>query len=225
MCGRFTLAVPAADVAEVLEVSELPDLEPRFNIAPSQPVLAGRLNSVGQREAVYLKWGLVPRWADDPKIGYQLINARAETIATKPSFREAFRKRRCVVPADGFYEWQVRGTQTKQPFRFRRRDSKPFLIAGLWERWERPGQEPSETCTLITTAANDLLRPFHDRMPVILDRTAAQVWLSPGPIEATAVHDLLRPAPDDWLTYDAVSLRVNNPRIDDPSLIEPIPLD
>jgi putative SOS response-associated peptidase YedK len=211
-------------VAEVLEVASLPDLTPRYNIAPSQMILVGRLNRSGEREAAFLKWGLVPHWADDTKIGYQLINARAETIASKPSFRDAFRKRRCLVPADGFYEWQARG-RVKQPYRFHRADGKPFLIAGLWERRERPGEEPLESCTLITTEANETLRRFHERMPLILDRSAAREWLTPEPLAPMIAERLLRPAPDDLLVFDAVSPRVNNPRVDDPSLIEPIPLD
>ncbi|MCX7699393.1 MAG: SOS response-associated peptidase [Gemmataceae bacterium] len=221
MCGRFTLAVPAAEVAEILEVAEVPDLKPRYNIAPSQPVLACRTAPDGHREVTWLKWGLVPFWADDPKIGYRLINARSETIAAKPSFRDAYRKRRCVVPADGFYEWKPRG-KTKQPYRFYRPDGKPFLIAALWERWEPTGQAPLETCTLITTEANDLLRRFHDRMPVLFDAASARRWLTPGPLDQQVADELLRPAPNDWLTFHAVATRVNDPKVDDPSLIEPI---
>src|SRR5262249_34382738 len=132
MCGRFTITVPAAEIAELLGLIELPPIRPRYNVAPTQQILAARINASGKREASLVRGGLIPGWAQDTKIGYSLINARGETLAQKPSFREAFKKRRCVIPADGFYEWKADGKK-KRPFRFRRPDAKAFLFAGLWE--------------------------------------------------------------------------------------------
>jgi putative SOS response-associated peptidase YedK len=165
MCGRFAQKSPAKKMAKKFEVEDVPPLAERYNVAPSQAVLAVREASDG-REALFLKWGLVPRWAKDAAIGNKLINARSETVTEKPSFRDAFARRRCIVPADGFFEWLRRG-DTKRPYYFRMKDGEPFAIAGLWERWEGVGG-PLETCTLLTTGANELLSSYHDRMPVIV---------------------------------------------------------
>ncbi|MFO0898004.1 MAG: SOS response-associated peptidase [Pirellulales bacterium] len=162
MCGRFTLRqVPHEWVKQLA----LPIFSPRYNIAPTQQVLAIRQRE-GIREAVELRWGLIPSWADDPKIGNRLINARAETVATKPAFRQAYKRRRCLILADGFYEWQKQG-KTKQPYFIHRPDDQPFAFAGLWEWWKGNVLEIA-SCTIITTEANELMRPLHDRMPVIL---------------------------------------------------------
>jgi putative SOS response-associated peptidase YedK len=221
MCGRFTISVAPSELAELMGLAAVPDVRPRYNVAPSQSVLAVRLNAENKREAVELKWGLVPSWAEDVRIGYKMINARGETIAEKPSFREAFRRRRCLIPADGFFEWKVEGKK-KIPYRFHQPNQKPFLFAGLWERRELPGEPVLETCTIVTTTANEVVRPFHERMPVILTDGAADRWLTPGLISPTDAEKLITPAPDGFLIADRVSDRVNSPRIDDPSCIEPI---
>lgn len=216
MCGRFTFATPGEIVAEVFGLAAVPDLPPRYNIAPTQAVAALRTGS-GWPELVSLRWGLVPSWAQDPAVGNRLINARSETAAAKPSFRSAWRSRRCGVLADGFYEWQRLGGR-KQPWHFRRRDRQPFALAGLWESW-RPDDEspPLETCTLLTVAANPVVAPVHDRMPVVLDPAGLAAWLAgPGPGD----EQVLRPAPAETMERITVSLRVNNPRFDDSACLE-----
>ncbi len=218
MCGRFTITVSGAELAEMLEVSVVPQTRPRYNVSPSQTVLALRKTGAGQREAVELKWGLVPWWSKDAKIGYSLINARCETVAEKPSFREAFHKRRCLIPADGFFEWKVDGKK-KLPYRFRRPDGKPFLFAGLWEHWDG-GEKPLETCTILTTTANEIVSPFHERMPIILSKEGAKLWLSPGLLAPETAAKLLVPSADDFLMREAVNPVVNSPKNDSPSCIE-----
>ena len=220
MCGRFTLTTPSAVLAEAFGLPEPPDLPPRYNIAPTQLVAAVRAPE-GRRELVSLRWGLIPSWAKDPTIGNSLINARGETVASKPSFRAAFKQRRCLVPADGFYEWKRSG-KTKQPHYIRRPDGAPFAIAGLWERWRGDGGEPVESLTLITTAPNSVLEPIHNRMPVILDPGDHDLWLDPDQRDAGPLQALIRPALDRDLEAYPVSTRVNNPRLDSPELIRPV---
>src|SRR5262245_59079739 len=220
MCGRFTITVPAAEIAELLGLPEVPaQFTARYNIAPTQLVLAACLSPEGQREALFLRWGLVPHWADDVRIAHKMINARCETVASKPSFREAFKKRRCLIPTDGFFEWKAEGKK-KKPFRFRRPDRKPFLFAGLWERRERPGEEPLQTFTIVTTTANGPVRPFHERMPVTLTKDAAEKWLAPGVLNDADCAEVFTPAADDFLFAEPVSEIVNSPRIDDPKCVE-----
>jgi putative SOS response-associated peptidase YedK len=218
MCGRFTLKTSPARIARLLGLKSVPDFEPRYNIAPSQPVLAVRLEPErGEREAAFLKWGLVPSWAKEPGIGNKLANARADTVAEKPAFRSAFKKRRCLVLADGFYEWQA-GSGGKTPYYFQMKDEGLFAFAGLWERWQQ-GEEPVESCTLITTEANGVVGPVHDRMPVIFDPERFARWLDPER-GVTALRAMLAPLPDDWLTAHPVSRLVNNPRNEGPRCIE-----
>jgi putative SOS response-associated peptidase YedK len=222
VCGRYTLKTPVKALAEEFSLFDPPpSLPPRYNIAPTQPVAAVRQAADGGgRELVRLRWGLIPSWADDPKIGYRLINARAETAADKPAFRSAFRHRRCLVPADGFYEWRpVNGK--KQPYYICRRDGGPFAFAGLWEQWQGADGEVIESCTLLTTPANDLVRPIHERMPVILKPEAYAPWLDPHSHQPERLHPLLRPYPGEEMTTYPVSHRVNNPRNDDPQCAEP----
>jgi putative SOS response-associated peptidase YedK len=165
-----------------------------------------------------MRWGLIPSWAEDTKIGYRLINARSDSAATKPAFRSAFKKRRCLVLADGFFEWQKTGKTHKQPYWIRRKDGKPFAFAGLWEHWAK-GEKPIDSCTILTTDANAVVRPVHDRMPVILERGDFERWLAvqPGQFD----QELLRPAAEDCLTAQPVSERVNNARVDDAACIAP----
>lgn len=227
MCGRYTLKAPKAQILERFGIAR--DLTPktlfqRYNIAPSQPVAAVRIARDGVRELVPLRWGLIPHWAKEAKTDYSTINARAESVATKPAFRDAFRRRRCLIPADGFYEWQVRpGSKLKQPWYVTLRDGEPFAFAGLWERWEpRPGLagEAVESCTILVTDANELVRPIHDRMPVMLDPADYETWLRPTH-DLSALHALLKPYPAQAMTAWKISTRVNNPRNDDPACLAP----
>jgi putative SOS response-associated peptidase YedK len=217
MCGRYTLASPDEIVAETFGLDEVPTLRPRYNIAPTQKVAVVRREG-SRRRLAELRWGLIPSWAKDPAIGNKLINARAETLAEKPAFRSAFRARRCLVVADGFYEW-AKAAGRKQPWYFHLRDARPFGLAGLWERWPGEGGEPLETCTIITTAANELLAPVHDRMPVILEPGAFDAWLDPG--SGKGLVELLRPLPAEAMAAYPVSLLVNSPGNDTPACIAP----
>ncbi len=224
MCGRFTLTDPDANLAVQFNLPELPDLAPRYNIAPTQPVAAVRLdNRSGSRELAMLRWGLIPFWAKDPAIGSKLINARSETAAEKPAFRAAFRKRRCLVLADGFYEWQKQDG-VKQPFYIRLRGGQPYAFAGLWEFWKGPDGEAVETCTLLTTQPNDLVREVHNRMPVILRPADYDLWLNPGVEEVEVLQGILGAYPAGEMEAYAISRRVNSPDNDDPRLIEPLPV-
>jgi putative SOS response-associated peptidase YedK len=165
VCGRYTLKAPKKAIAEAFDLADVPPLLPRYNIAPTQPVPVVRLDPAsGERGLALLHWGLIPSWADDPAIGHRLINARAETVAEKPAFRSAFKRRRCLVVADGFYEWKRENGKT--PYYFRLKDDSPFAFAGLWDRWEK-GDELVASCTLITCEPNGVVAPVHDRMPVI----------------------------------------------------------
>jgi putative SOS response-associated peptidase YedK len=222
MCGRFTLLAPGEAVAELFDLSETPQLAPRYNIAPTQPVAAVRYNNdKNQRELAHFHWGLIPRWAKDPSIGSRMINARSETAAEKPSFRAAFKYRRCLVPTDGFYEWwKVDGG--KQPVLIKMKDERPFAIAGLWEHWQSPDGSEIESVTLLTTEPNDLLTKIHNRMPVILAEKDYDLWLDPGAQHPGEVQPLMRPFPGDKMTFYPVSTHVNNPRNEDPTCIIPI---
>jgi len=221
MCGRFTLATPPQIVAEFFELPAVPDLQPRYNIAPTQgvPAVVVTLNEPERRLQLF-RWGLIPASADDPSIGNRMINARAETAAEKPAFREAFRRRRCLVIADGFYEWQ-KLPKRKQPFYVRMRDAKPFAFAGLWDCW-RKGDEPIRSCTLLTCPPNELVASMHDRMPVILDPNNYAVWLDPQVTEEELLASLLAPFPAERMTGYPVSTRVNAATQDDPACIEPM---
>jgi putative SOS response-associated peptidase YedK len=220
MCGRYTLKTPAADLAELFDVPEAPTLPFRYNIAPTQSVPVVRAVPGGQgRELVSLRWGLIPSWAQDPSIGNRMINARSDTASTKPSFRSAFKQRRCLVLADGFYEWQKQGSK-KQPFYFQLRSGRPFAFAGLWEHWTGE-EEIIESCTILTTDANGVVRPVHERMPVILAPEHYQRWLDPQVKEPDAVQAFLRPYPDEEMTAYPVGLHVNSPRNDDPLCVQP----
>lgn len=221
MCGRFTLRTPAKDIAKAFSLADVPDVVPRYNIAPTQPILAIRLDRErAKREAVQLHWGLIPFWADDPKTGYKMINARAETVAKRPAFREAFARRRCLVVADGFYEWQ-KTNGTKQPFLIHMKDDRPFAFAGLWERWKSDG-EKIESCTIIVTDANELLEPIHDRMPVILSPEDYDFWLDPDFDDRKKLAAMLRPYSGEDLEMYPVSTVVNSPQNEVAECVEPV---
>jgi putative SOS response-associated peptidase YedK len=218
MCGRFTLTAPAEALHELFPLFDFSSFAPRYNVAPSQSVAVVRHNPDShQPELTAMRWGLIPSWADDAKIGYRLINARSDSAATKPAFRSAFKKRRCLVLADGFFEWQKAGKH-KQPYWIRRKDGKPFAFAGLWEHWTK-GEKPIDSCTVLTTDANAVVRPLHDRMPVILEQSDFERWLAAQPGQFD--EELLRPAADDRLTAQPVNERVNNARVDDAACIAP----
>jgi putative SOS response-associated peptidase YedK len=223
MCGRFTLFEPDKVLAREFGVSDFPPRSPRYNIAPSQPVAAVRATPAGSgREIVLLRWGLIPSWSKDPAIGNRLINARAETAREKPSFRNAFRRHRCLIPASGFYEWQ-RQERGKQPYFVRMRDERPFAFAGLWDRWESPDESVIETCTILTTAANAVLAPIHDRMPVILPPTEYARWLDPALLNTDSLAPLLVPFPPEEMLAFPIGMRVNAPSVDDEGCIVPLP--
>lgn len=233
MCGRYTLLAQAEELAAEFDLAEPVPVAPRYNIAPSQEVPIVRLAASAEMAVVrfseasgkcrldILRWGLIPHWAKDEKFGYKTINARSETVATQPSFRDAFRKRRCLVPASGFYEWQKsmqKGKEVKQPHYIRRKDGRPMGLAGLWERWVSPDGKEIESFTIITTDANEVMRPFHHRMPVILRPEDYDLWLSPE-AKGEELQALLVPCPVEWLVVSPVSRQVNSPRNDDPSFI------
>ena len=222
MCGRFTQTASPEVIAEQFKITNPPLFTPRYNIAPSQPIAAIRIDpDRATRTLVMLRWGLIPSWAKDPKIGNQCINAKAETVAEKPSFRSAFKKRRCLVIATGFYEWQVQG-RAKQPIWIGLRSKRPFAFAGLWEQWKPPEGEPLETCTVITTEPNDLMAPIHNRMPVILSPASYDQWLDLSFQQIEPLKALLRPYPSEELTAYPVSTLVNNPRHDASQCLEPV---
>lgn len=215
MCGRFALFLFEDTLPTEFGARISFDLTPRYNVAPSQPILALRASpETGKGEFVWLRWGLVPHWAQDVAIGNRMINARAETVAEKPAFRDAFRRRRCLVPASGFFEWRKR-ERRKQPYYIRMKDGRPFAFAGLWDRWVAPYGQAVESCTLITTDANDLLVQLHDRMPVILPSTAYDLWLDPGNSDRGRLLPLLHPHPAEEMEAYPVGFFVNDPKTDD----------
>ena len=251
MCGRFTLTSPVEELAGMFNVLVKTGLTPRYNIAPTQPVVCVRQpssvasdeaspNTASSRELVEMRWGLIPHWAKDPAIGTRMINARSESVAEKPAYKDAFRKRRCLVLADGFYEWR-RLKGGKQPYFIYLEDRRPFAFAGLWARWKpRAGQLEEisggraqalplsadgrvESCTFLTTGPNELMEPIHDRMPVILPPECWDAWLDPENRDGRGLADLLRPYAAEKMCAHPVSTHVNKPANDDPQCIEPLP--
>ena len=232
MCGRYTLTNDLKEIAVRFQVEERltpfsnqPSVEserllkPRFNIAPTQTVIV--VNDEGQRQFFAMRWGLIPSWAKDSSVGNRMINARAETVAEKPAFRSALRKRRCLVPADGFYEWQKLG-KAKHPVRIVLKTREPFGFAGLWETWTPPEGGEIKSCTIITTDANDLLKEVHERMPVILKKEAESVWLDPNIQEPEKLLPLLKPYPPELMEFYPVSRAVNSTSNDSPDCIVPV---
>lgn len=221
MCGRIVLSSAPHVLAETFYLDVVPDLAPRWNIAPGTDIAAVVPNPDSPGNLVrMLRWGLVPPWDRDDGLP-QLINARAETVLAKPAFREAFRRRRCLVPVDGFYEWRKRDGRS-QPFLFRARDGRPFALAGLWEPREQPGDRRFDTGAIITTEANALMRPVHHRMPVILPAAAWKIWLGAPAAEAENLLPLLQPAPAGLLLSHPVTARIGNPAFEGPECVAPV---
>lgn len=222
MCGRYALTAAPEIITSLLRVIHLRSgLVPRYNIAPTQLVPVVRDDAAGERELVDVSWGLIPPWAKDRKIASRLINARSETAHEKPAFRDAFVHRRCVLPADGFYEWKKVG-RAKQPYFVHRVDGLPMFFAGLWEQWtDKEAGQLVESCTILTSDANAKLTELHHRMPVVFDDQAAEVWLGDGR-EVGELKPLLRPAPDDWFAMHPVSKAVNSVANEGPELIQQV---
>jgi putative SOS response-associated peptidase YedK len=224
MCGRFTLTIPDPDtLAQAFTLPGMPpDLPPRFNIAPTQPVLTVVRETGSDDNALkVMRWGLIPSWSKDPSIASRLINARSETLTEKPTFRTAFARRRCLIVADGFYEWQAQKSGPKVPMYISMAGHEVFGFAGLWERWTEPDSgEAITTCTIITGPPNELIAPIHNRMPVILPREAYDAWLDPDNKDQAALTALMRPYPADAMTAYPVSRKVNAVAYDSPDLIE-----
>lgn len=223
MCGRFTLTVDLAELAQSFPWLTVPDqsVQPRFNIAPTQPVAV--VTNQGDRKLDFFTWGLIPSWAEDPKIGSKMINARSETLAEKPSFRNAYKRRRCLIFADGFYEWRKEpGSSSKTPYYIHMKSNEPFGFAGLWEYWNSPYGDPVLSCTIITTSPNLLVAPIHNRMPVILPKDAIDSWLKPGEAAPDELDHLLAPYPADSMEAYPVSTVVNSPANDIPQCIFPV---
>jgi len=225
VCGRFTSTTPAEDLADYFAVEEsaVGDREPRWNVAPTDAVVSV-VERDGRRRMGEMRWGLVPFWAKDPSIGSRMINARAETVTTTSAYARPFERRRCIVPADGFYEWQpVPGRKAKQPFHIRRVDGEPLAFAALWDSW-RPTRGSDDgrlvSTVIVTTSANDVLRPIHDRMPVVLPPSAWDAWLDPANHDVEVLTGLLVPAPDPLLEAVPVSSAVGNVRNDGAELVE-----
>jgi putative SOS response-associated peptidase YedK len=234
MCGRYSLATPASgDLRARFALGESLEIRQRFNVAPGDDVVAVTTAKDGEPRGSLLRWGLVPFWAKEPKVGYKMINARAETVAEKPAFRDALKTRRCLIVADGFYEWQKNpaagglrsgsGSARKQPFHITRSDGAPFAFAGLWASWHGEDDQTLRTCTIITTEANDRVRDIHDRMPVILgDQAAEEAWLdhaTPAPV----LHELLVPLPSALTARRAVGPAVSDARHDEPDCLADAP--
>jgi putative SOS response-associated peptidase YedK len=227
MCGRFTLTADPGDVARRFGAppAQGGGTTPRYNIAPTQTVIT--VTGDGTRQLEQMRWGLVPRWAKDPKMGSRMINARAETLAEKPAFRDALRRRRALIPADGFFEWAPPppGRRSKQPMHVRLRSGEPFAFAGLWDEWRPPeGGEPVRTCTIITTEPNELMATFHHRMPVILAPEVEALWLDPEVTDTKHLRSLLVPYPAGEMTAYAVSPDVNAVTNDFEQLVLPLDL-
>ena len=218
MCGRFALKNPKA-LKAAFDLKEMPDLPPRYNIAPSQDIAIIRADANG-RHLSLAHWGLIPSWAKESDKSYSTINARAETVDTKPTFRAPFKRHRCIIPTDGFYEWHEEGG-IKIPHHIGMTDGSPFALAGLWDVWKGP-QGDVTSCTIIVTDANQFMKRLHDRMPVILDPNDYERWLDPAIQDTTSIKRLLAPAPNDWLTEWTVSRQLNNPRHEDPECAEPV---
>jgi putative SOS response-associated peptidase YedK len=220
MCGRFSLTQSAATIAQTFQIGEVPPLTPSYNIAPTQLIATiNRADQATPQQFQWMRWGLIPSWAKDAKIGNRLINARVETVAKKSSFHNSFKHRRCLILADGFYEWQKLENR-KQPYYFQLQDSEPFAFAGLWSKWQTKEREIIISCTIITTAANELVQSVHDRMPIILSPEVYDRWLDPELTNSESILDLLKPYASEKMQAIPVSSLVNNPANDRPECIQ-----
>lgn len=221
MCGRFTLTVNPSELDEVFENFTFPQkFAPRFNISPTQPVLA--IPNDAKNKADFFLWGLIPSWSKDPSMASKLINARGETIAEKPSFRGGYKYKRCLILADGFYEWKANQNQkTKTPYFIHMKDRNPFAFAGLWDEWHSPDGDSIRTCTIITTEPNELMSSLHNRMPVILEKKDYDAWLDPTPQTDLNLLRLIKPYPTSKMTAHPVSTLVNKPSNDVPECVVP----
>jgi putative SOS response-associated peptidase YedK len=223
MCGRFTLTVDADSIQMHFPwLKDIPpQIVPRYNIAPTQPIAV--VPNSSPETVTHMVWGLIPFWAKDPKIGSRMINARAETLAEKPSFRNAYKRRRCLILADGFYEWVKQpGEKAKTPYFIHMENGSPFAFAGLWEEWHSPDSSQLQSATIITTEPNELVAPLHNRMPVILPEDSYQDWLASGEIASAELQPLLKPYPADGMEAYQVSKLVNSPANDRPEAIHPV---
>ncbi|MFD5853903.1 SOS response-associated peptidase [Cytobacillus pseudoceanisediminis] len=220
MCGRFSLTEDISILQQYFDFEISEEITPRYNIAPSQRVLTV-LSDGQERRAGTMKWGLVPFWAKDEKIGYKMINARAEGIDEKPSFKHAFKRRRCLILTNGFYEWKKQEDGNKQPYRFVMKDNKPFAFAGLWETWKK-GEKPLHSCTIITTTPNKITEDVHDRMPVILHQDSYDLWLNPKNNDTEHLKSLLVPYPAEEMDLYPVSTMVNSPKNDIAEILAPL---
>ena len=225
MCGRFTLTLDTKQLRDAMPWLTIPEgLQPRFNIAPTQPVAVVPNDS--KKRLDFFTWGLIPSWAKDPQIGSRLINARAETLAEKPSFRSAYRRRRCLILTDGFYEWkQVPGRKSKIPMYIHMQDASPFAFAGLWENWQSPDGSEILSCTIITTQPNAAVRDIHNRMPVILPKDAYEIWLTPGEVAVQKLDPLLKPYTNSDMVAYPVSTLVNSPANESSECILPATIE
>lgn len=222
MCGRFGLYSTPEELAGYFNIDSLPDIHPRYNIAPTQDILIVRVEEE-QRCFANARWGLVPHWAKDIGTGYNTINARAETVESKPAYRDAFKHRRCLIPSDGFFEWQpIPGSKKKQPWFITGRDHKPMAFAGLWEQWRNPEGEVLDSCSIIVTEAIDLIKPIHDRMPVILSPDVWGDWLDPGKQDINNLKNILKPSNNGDITFWQVGSMVNNARNNTAECIAPV---
>ena len=223
MCGRFAITSAPEALRALFGYTEQPNFPARFNIAPTQPIAIVRLVE-GKREFALVRWGFLPSWVKDPNAFSLIINARGESVCDKPAFRAAMKRRRCLIPVDGFYEWQASGKGPKQPFYIHARSGQPMAFAGLWETWEGPNGEEVDTAAIVTTRANRTLSPLHDRMPVIIAPDAFDLWLNCGEVDARTAEALIAPAPDDLLEAWPVSTAVNRTANDNAALILPLDL-
>ena len=221
MCGRYALKTSVPEIARILGATANADFPASYNVAPSRNVPVCRVSADGDRELVLLRWGLVPHWAKELNERYRMINARAETVHEKPAYRVPFRRRRCLVPADGYFEWKA-GPQGKQPYFIHRDDGMPLFLAGLWDRWEKGDHGPLDSFSIVTTAASDHLAAIHDRMPVIIGEAHRGAWLDPELEDVQRLRPLLNPLSEIELSLTPVSTYVNNPRHDDPRCLQPL---
>jgi putative SOS response-associated peptidase YedK len=220
MCGRYTVISAPEALRALFRYAEQPNFPPRYNVAPTQPIAIVRLVE-GKRQFALVRWGLLPSWVKDPKTFTLLINARGESAAEKPAFRAAMKRRRCLIPADGFYEWQAAGDR-KRPFYVHAKSGAPLALAGLWETWTGPNGEELETAAIVTTTANRTLKPIHERMPVIVPPEGFDLWLDAANVDATTAAALIAPAPDNLLEAYEISTAVNRTANDNPKLLEPV---